>query len=200
MKTLLLLRHGKSDWADPDLSDHERPLSARGVEAAHRIGRYLAAPGRPWRAAHAELPFDLVLSSSARRAVVTLELVLAELAPPPPGTGETAPEIVSEPIPIEREHGLYLCGQGVLLERLRDLPEPTPTVLVVGHNPDLQDLALTLLPEGTRGRAEIKRKYPTGALAVLGFAVERWREIGPDTAHLITFTKPKRLKTEDDDA
>lgn len=175
MKTLYLMRHGKSAWDNPELADHERPLAPRGLRAAGRVGKHLRKRG--WRP-------DLAITSTARRAGDTLDAVLDAL-----GGGDT---------PVERERGLYLCGATVLLQRLKDLPDDAATALVVGHNPDLHDLARTLAKEEpvAGGRAALKTlsaRFPTAACAVLAFPVTRWRDIEPHTARLVEFVQPRKL-------
>jgi phosphohistidine phosphatase len=160
-KHLYLLRHAKSSWTDHGLSDHDRPLAPRGRKAAALIGEYLR---------HEEITIDLVLCSSARRARETLELVGAE------GRIEVEPE-------------LYAASAEELLDRLRQLPEDIESVLLVGHNPSIQDLAAGLAG-GAGGLAE--QKYPTGALAELTFT-GRWADLRPQRANLTAFVRPREL-------
>jgi phosphohistidine phosphatase len=163
--TLLLLRHAKSAWGDPALSDHERPLNERGRRAAPAMGRRIQAAGfRP----------DLALCSSARRAQETWSLVAPEL--------EARPRVV-----VER--GLYLCGANALLARLRRLG-PEDCVLLVAHNPDLHELAVGLTADGPAAAIRaLVAKLPTGALAAL--ALESWRDLAPDSARLLLFATPR---------
>src|SRR5262245_3633053 len=119
MLTLLLLRHGKSSWDDPALEDFDRPLSKRGIKASRLMGSYLGTEGpRP----------DLILCSSAARTRETLALVLEEMAGPPPK--------------VQYEEGLYLATPTVLAGRLRRIPKGGRHVMLVGHNPGMQALAL----------------------------------------------------------
>src|SRR5690242_6514131 len=116
MRRLLLLRHAKSSWSDPGASDHERPLNRRGQEAAPRIGAYLAR--------HRLIP-DAVLCSTARRTRETWELVAAEApaAPPPRFTEQ-----------------LYDATPRTLLDVFRRADPAAESLLVVGHNPGLQEV------------------------------------------------------------
>jgi phosphohistidine phosphatase len=125
-KHLLLLRHAKSSWDDPALSDHDRPLAPRGRRAAPLIGAYLREH---------EIPISLVLCSSARRTQETVELAQ-------PG-GE-----------LLVEEGLYGASADELLTRLRRVPEEASVVMFVGHNPSISQLAVALLvdPAGLAGR------------------------------------------------
>lgn len=170
MKTLCLLRHGKSAWDDPALDDHDRPLAPRGRKAAGVIGRHLKETGlRP----------DLVLCSTARRASDTLALVLESL-----GTD----------LPVERERGLYLCGSHVLLERLRDAPDTSERLMLVAHNPDLHELAMLLTADGEDADLRnLREKFPTGACAILRFGATRWRDVEPGGGRLVELALPRRL-------
>jgi phosphohistidine phosphatase len=171
MKLLHLLRHAKSSWDDGSLPDHDRPLAPRGARAATVLGRYLRERG--FRA-------DLVLCSTARRAADTLDLVLAQ----GPAGG----------VPVEREPGLYLCGDRALLERVRRVPDEVASVLVVGHNPDLQTLVLALAGSAAPGLMEaVAAKLPTAAFATLAFEAESWREVAPGAGRLEEFVVPKGL-------
>ncbi len=114
---LLLLRHAKSSWDDPSLTDHDRPLAPRGRTAAKRIRAHLC---------HEQAPVALVLCSSARRARETLELVA------PPGR-----------IRVERE--LYGATFAELLERVRQVPDEAMMVMLIGHEPAIRDLAVELI-------------------------------------------------------
>ena len=170
MKTLYLLRHAKSAWDDAGLADHDRPLAPRGRKAAPRVGAYMKA--------HAMRP-DLVIASTARRAADTADLVLAA---------------IGHAVPVEREHGLYLCGSHVLLERLRDAPDGVAALMLVAHNPDLHELATLLAGEGPPKALEsLRGKFPTAACAVLGFDVVRWSEVQPGDGRLLDWILPRTL-------
>ena len=101
MKTLCLMRHAKSGWDDPSLSDHDRPLTARGVEAAGLVGRHLKQRGvRP----------DLVLCSTARRAAETLALVLNELGRGMPVEHDRGPVLVTVEYRVRKEDRAAFLG------------------------------------------------------------------------------------------
>jgi len=187
MKTLYLLRHGKSTWDSPTLGDYERPLSPRGTRAAIAAGRHLAA---------ARLRPNLILCSSAKRTRDTADLVLAEMTPVTAGTEKGAePACV---IPIETERGLYLCGSKALCERIRELPDRIDTVLLVGHNPDLHELALYLVGTGDAvALGHMRDKFPTAACATLEFNAERWRDIEPGSSRLADFEVPRKGERDD---
>jgi phosphohistidine phosphatase len=160
-KRLLLLRHAKSSWDDPTLADHDRPLAARGRKAAQLIGAYLRRE---------RIAVSLVLCSSARRARETLELV------EPPGEKQIEPE-------------LYGASADQLLERVRQLPETSDSVMLIGHNPAIQELAACLA--GDDGELA-GQKFPTGALATLTFAGP-WRALRAGGAELAAFVRPREL-------
>ena len=160
-KRLLLLRHAKSSWKDPALADHDRPLAPRGRKAAKLIAVHLRRE---------RIPISLVLCSSAQRARETLDLV----AP----CGE-----------IRVERGLYGASADQLFERLRRVPDELDAVMLIGHNPAIQDLAVGLIA----GASELAaRTFPTAALATLKFTGP-WRALKPDHAELAEFVTPKEL-------
>jgi phosphohistidine phosphatase len=168
MHTLYLLRHAKSSWADRTLPDRERPLAPRGYRDAKQIAKHLARLGiRP----------ELVLCSSAERTRKTLELVRPAL-----GTSGT----------MRLETELYAASSDELLERLRVVPEEVASVMLIGHNPGLQDLALVLASAG----ADLERltaKFPTAALATLTVTNTPWSELSESDAVLVAFVVPKQL-------
>jgi phosphohistidine phosphatase len=151
---LYLLRHAKSSWKDASLDDHDRPLASRGRKASKAIGRYLRDH---------DIEPELVLCSSAKRARQTLE----RLGP----AGMDAR--------IERE--LYGAGSNTLLARLRAVPDGVASVLLIGHNPGMQQLAFVL--------AGLDDKFPTAALAT--FEVKSWSAL--ETAELIDYVRPRDL-------
>jgi phosphohistidine phosphatase len=165
MRSLLLLRHAKSSWDDPSLRDHDRPLSPRGRRAAADMGRYLRSH---------DLTPELVLCSSARRTCETA--ALADL----PGSTR-----------LEIEHDLYLADPETVAERVRAVDDDVNSVMVVGHNPTTQDLAMELVGDDPTGAvARLAAKYPTGALAVFELS-QPWRELRPGAAILSAFVTPR---------
>ena len=165
MKTLYLLRHAKSSWDDASLDDFDRPLSGRGRKAAPLVGKHMAEQG--WQP-------DLALVSPAVRARDTWQLVSAEL-----------------PAPVETrfEPPIYMADPEALLALLRDTAAPGPVILV-GHNPGLEDLASLLAGPGSdpQARARMAEKYPTAALARFQVAA-----LEPGGAALTDFVRPKDL-------
>jgi phosphohistidine phosphatase len=169
MRTLLLLRHAKSDWADAGQDDHERPLARRGVRAAERMGAHLAEAGC--------VP-DLVLCSTARRAVETWRLAAAALG--------------SDAI-VELDSELYLASPARILERVQRAPDRCHTLLVVGHNPGFQELAVRLAGGSRTAAAERIGKFPTAALATFTLARGGWGELAPSGVRLAAFVRPSEL-------
>jgi phosphohistidine phosphatase len=96
---------------------------------------------------------------------------------------------------VEILEDLYHTSPGTLLALIHELPDSISSVLLVGHNPTFEDLAVSLTGAGDQeGRAEMARKYPTGALAVIDFAVERWKEVEVGSGSLRSFTRPRTLQ------
>ena len=172
MHRLHLLRHAKSG-ADDSIDDRDRPLSRRGREAARRVGESL--PG-------ALGGLDLVLCSTSLRTRETAELVLAGFVPPPR---------------ILFEDALYLAGPAGLIRRLRRLDEDSGAVLVIGHNPGLHDLAVSLAAtDSPRYRALAEGKFPTTARASLAVACA-WTDLNQSHHALLDYVTPKSLGVED---
>ena len=167
MKRLFLLRHAKSSWDDPGLDDHDRPLAPRGRRASALIAQHLARE---------RIGPVLVLCSSAKRTRETLERVVPVL----------------DPVDVRIERELYGASSEQLLQRLRGVSDEVVSVILVGHQPAIQELALHLAGEGSE-LEQMRAKFPTAALATLTFAGE-WSELGHGSAELIAYVKPKQLK------
>jgi phosphohistidine phosphatase len=166
MRTLYLLRHAKSSWDDAALADRDRPLAPRGRKAAKLMAEHLRRDGIAPR---------LVLCSAARRTQETLE--------------EIEPVLAGADIEVERD--LYGASAGELLERLHQVGDEVESLMLIGHNPSIQTLALNLAGSGDQLDA-IGLKYPTGALATLTFGGS-WQELGRDGAELAAFVRPRDL-------
>ena len=166
-RRLFLLRHAKSSWDDPGLADHDRPLAPRGRRATKLLAKHLRRE---------RIAPDVVLCSSARRARETLEGIA-------PALGDR--------VSIQLERELYGATSGDMLERLRRIPDTVKSAMVIGHNPALEELAVSLAGSGDELES-MKLKYPTGALATLAFSGS-WRALEPGAARLAGFTKPRDL-------
>ena len=172
MLTISLLRHAKSDWADPELGDFDRPLAPRGKKAAPLIDAFMHEQG---------ICPDLILCSTAKRAMHTLNLLKHTFA--------NSPEIVFE-------DQLYMATARKMLE-IATLVSPTCShVMLIGHNPGLQILALALAEMGqSEPYLKLIEKYPTATLTVLEFDCDNWSDLTPGRGHLQHFVTPKSLAT-----
>jgi phosphohistidine phosphatase len=167
---LELLRHAKSSWDDPGLPDHERPLAPRGIRACARLREHVRQSG---------LAPDLVLCSSAARAVQTWEGIRGGLGGAPT---------------VRIESALYGAGADALLRRLNEVAESVGWALLIGHNPGLEDLAIGLVGDGdTDALRAMRTKYPTGAVASLALGGE-WNALTWGSARLESFVVPRQLK------
>ena len=175
MKTLLILRHAKSSWANPGLDDFDRPLNKRGREAAPLMADYLTAQG---------LSPDLVLCSAARRTLETWDLVSRRLEPEPP---------------VKQLRSLYLASSTRILQAVQRAPGDAARILVIGHNPGMERLAAQLAGPGSSGPAldDLQTKFPTAALAVMTADVAGWRDLAFGRARLTAFVKPRDLAGAD---
>jgi phosphohistidine phosphatase len=162
MKTLLVLRHAKSSWNDPRLDDHERPLNERGRRDGPRMGKLVREFG---------LIPDIVISSDAVRAQLTAEAV-AEAA-------RYAGEILLDP-------HLYLASPADILSLLRTVGENVETLMIIGHNPGLEELVGQLTGE--------QHDLPTAALAHIVLEIDQWRDLTRSTrGTLVGHWRPKEL-------
>jgi phosphohistidine phosphatase len=168
---LVLLRHAKSAW--PDVADHERPLAPRGRRDAPVMGRWLRSAG--------PVP-DRVVCSTARRARQTWQLAGAELGASPR---------------VSFDQRVYGASAGELLDLAREIAPQVRTLLIVGHDPAMQELTLALASPGAGDADALERvrvKFPTAAIAVLEFT-GTWQGLGPHQAHLTAFVVPRELHT-----
>ena len=168
MRTVVLLRHAKSSWSDSTLADIDRPLAPRGERASKKLAEYIQRK---------RIQPALVLCSPSLRTRQTLEAVEASLGK------HCAVKVVPQ---------LYGASERELLEQLQALPESVGSVMLIGHNPGLHDLALVLASRGT-DLAQLEEKFPTGALATLVVNSESWAALGPGMAELVDYVVPKQL-------
>lgn len=163
MPVLHLLRHAKSDWSDASARDRDRPLNRRGRRARLVIARHVAG----W-------PVDLVVTSDARRARET--------------AGPLA-EALGAPLRVEPR--LYDDGDdpGRLLDLVRELPADAGAVVLVGHNPGIEELAALLDPAAP--------PFPTAALASFDLGDRRWAEVAPRSAALVGFVTARGLEADE---
>jgi phosphohistidine phosphatase len=171
MKTLAIFRHAKSDWNDARLRDFDRPLNTRGRKGAEKMGAYIR--GQNWR-------FDRVLASPAVRVTQTIE-ISAQAA------GGTPPVIW--------DRRLYLASSDVLQDILRGQEGDPGSIILVGHNPGLEDLILDLVPDdGTCPlRDVVEEKFPTAAFAIVELDIDSWSDIREECGRLTHLTRPRDL-------
>jgi phosphohistidine phosphatase len=165
MKNLLILRHAKSSWKKADLADQDRPLSKRGKRDAARMGQLLHRQGLKPR---------LAISSTAKRARTTLERLIE------------AADLTCE---ARLEPELYMAGPREIIGLLRQLPDRYARVMVVGHNPGLEDLVQQLTGEAVT--------LPTAALVLIDCRCRHWRDLGcGERSALVQAWTPKDLSEE----
>ncbi|QIJ61371.1 histidine phosphatase family protein [Streptomyces sp. JB150] len=170
LRRLVVLRHAKSA-RPPGVPDHDRPLAPRGRRDAPAAGRALAA---------ADCLPDLALCSTAVRARQTWELAAAQWGTPPA---------------VRHDPRLYAADAPGLLAVVRETPPRVGTLLLVGHNPALEDLVLGLAGDGLDDTLErVRAKFPTSALAVLSWRGTGWPELDPGAALLTWVTVPRGRK------
>jgi phosphohistidine phosphatase len=167
MKTLTLLRHAKSTWDDPVARDFDRPLNPRGRRAARTVGTEMRALG---------LTFDKVLASPARRVMETVDEV----------------EQAYGRLATAYDERLYLAGTAALLEIIHDTSDAVERLLLVGHNPGLEELALLLARDGSL-KGEVSIKYPTATVAEIALPADRWADVAGGTGTLERFIRPRDL-------
>ncbi len=170
MRRLLLLRHAKTERPAFGGDDRDRKLTARGYNDAPKIAAYMAR--------HALIP-ERAIVSPARRARETWDLIAAGIRPAPRPTYD------------ER---LYDATSQAILDIVRKCGRDVSTVLVVGHNPGLHELAVSLVATGeVDTRQRLNEKFPTSALAVIDFALDDWSRLHPQAGRLDHFVSPRFL-------
>ena len=173
MKTLILLRHAKSSWDDSVARDFDRPLNKRGRKAARTIGREMRSQG---------MEFHSVIASPAARVVETLADVAA-------GYGQ--------PIDPDYDDRIYLASASTLLDIVHDADDAADRLLIVGHNPGLEKLAMLLTGDDGNGlRGALAVKYPTATIAEISLPVEHWRDVAKGQGRLSRFIRPRDLDPE----
>ena len=173
MKILTLLRHAKSSWDDPVSRDFDRPLNRRGRKAAHAVGRAMRAEN---------MAFDEVIASPAVRVVETLRDV---------------GEAYGRAFEPRYDQALYLASPTTILDHVHQVADSVDRLLVVGHNPGFEQLALLLSGTATDGlRDAVADKYPTAAVAVICFDVDHWADVAAGGGALTRFIRPRDLDPE----
>ncbi len=174
MLVLLLLRHAKTSKTDTGRQDIDRPLTKRGKRDADAMGRYMQANGL--------LP-DVVLCSPSRRTRSTWDLVANRL--------KSNPKILFT-------NGIYASRDGEeLKDAIRRQGGEAKSLLLVGHNPSMEQLARQLAQKGEKkGRSRLEVKFPTAALAVLSLNTDNWKTMSEDASKLVRFVRPADILIE----
>jgi phosphohistidine phosphatase len=172
MKRLFLLRHAKAQPADGSTEDFDRTLLLSGMQDGAAMARYLRK---------GDYRLDLILCSAAARTTQTAELVLQELE-----------------ARIEYRDNLYLAEAPKLLAAVRGAPAAVTNLMLVGHNPGMENAAALLAREPVRRKERarheaLEEKFPTSALAILDFDVGRWRDVEKGAGKLVDFVRPKDI-------
>jgi phosphohistidine phosphatase len=167
VKTLGLLRHAKSDWDDMSLRDFDRGLNDRGKRGAAVMGGHIRDHGVGW---------ELLLASPAERVRRTLDATRLQ-------------------IPTQWDEHIYFADSDALIEVLRCVEGDPAAVLLVGHNPGLQELIFDLVPAERENAlfGEVAEKFPTAAFVVLELVIERWADCAPGCGKLVHLTRPRDL-------
>ena len=174
MRRLLLLRHAKTERTGPGERDRDRRLTERGRLDAPVIGTYLARHG---------LVPDLVVISPATRTLETWELVATALG--------KAPRLM-------KDERIYNAGTDTLADLIRETGD-VPTLLVVGHNPGLHDLARRLIGSGdVEARESLNEKLPTSGLVVIDLAFDDWSKLHDSAGRLERFVSPRLIGANSD--
>jgi phosphohistidine phosphatase len=164
MKTLMIMRHAKSSWDDASLSDFDRPLNKRGKEAAPFMGKFLAGKG---------LTVDLILSSPAKRAKETAELVK---------------QAANWSTPVEFNDHIYEASPQTLYSILSKVNDELVSLMIVGHNPGMEGFVKLLTGKLVA--------MSTASVALVEFDVDVWSRIEPGAGQLIDVFRPKELETK----
>ncbi|XUU59603.1 SixA phosphatase family protein [Erythrobacter sp. HA6-11] len=170
MKILALLRHAKSDWDDMAKRDFDRGLNDRGRKGAGLIGEHMRDHGIQW---------DAVLASPAERVKRTLQHAMPDAE-------------------ITFDARLYLASAETIFETVATQADDAERVLVVGHNPGLQEVLFELVAPSDENELfdEASRKFPTAAFAVLECDIESWDDLKEGCAKIVHFARPRDLDPE----
>jgi phosphohistidine phosphatase len=168
VKTLTLLRHAKSGWDDPVARDFDRPLNPKGRRAAATMGRHLR---------ELEVRFDRVIASPAVRVKETVAEVER-------GLGRA--------LSPDWDRRLYLASTATLLDVVHEAKGAASSILLIGHNPGLEDLTLLLVPDDAGGLRDVaEEKYPTATLAEMTFDTDDWADVAAGRGVLRRFVRPR---------
>lgn len=172
MKRLFLFRHAKAVPPDGGTEDFDRTLMLSGMQDGSAMARYIRKN---------DYDIGLILCSAAARTTQTAELLLQEVE-----------------APIEYRDTLYLAPAARLVAAVRGAPAAVSSLMLVGHNPGMEECAALLAREPLKRKersryAALEEKFPTAALAVLDFDVGRWRDVREGDGKLADFVRPRDL-------
>ena len=171
MRRLILFRHAKAERSEPGMEDRARPLIERGRKDAGKIGAYMAG--------HALVP-DRVMLSPAARAQETWKFAATAFRPAPAA-------MTAEQLYNATPHGIFAL--------IKEAPVSAHTLLVIGHNPGLHEVALMLIASGDIDtRERLREKLPTAGLVIIDFAFDDWGKLHPQSGRLERFVSPKSLE------
>jgi phosphohistidine phosphatase len=161
-KTLILIRHAKSSWDNPDLNDHDRPLNERGKKDAPNMGERLAV---------LKYKPDLLITSTAKRAVKTAQKIAAEIGYPSRN--------------LVKRSSLYHADPAEILHIIHECEDQHNTLALVGHNPGFTEFANWICNQDIEN-------IPTCGIFITGFSVTSWKQVKPGTGERILFDYPKK--------
>ena len=175
MKTLIMLRHAKSDWSgwgysENFFNDEERPLSERGYESCKKISELFATR---------QLRVDLVEYSSAKRATDTFNLIKESIL-----------------FSAHKQNAeLYTFNSEDLMKVISNKSNEIHDFLLVGHNPAIEDLIIDLVsPDfNSKDLAILRKKYPTGAVAFIDLNISKWSDLQKKCGNLVEFVRPRDM-------
>jgi len=163
MKKLIIVRHAKSSWDFPELSDYDRPLNRRGKKNAPEMGKRLASRGI--------LP-DMIISSPAKRAAATAKRIAMEI-------GYSIKDIKKEPL-------FYHGSMNDIINVVKSSSNKISTLMIFGHNPDLTTVTNSLTGSDIYN-------IPTCGIAEIDFDISAWNEIEKNIGTLVNFDYPKKV-------
>jgi phosphohistidine phosphatase len=174
MKLLGLFRHAKSDWHDARLRDFDRPLNERGRKGAAAMGRHIADHPVRW---------ERVIASPAVRVTQTIEIAEKAAGGAPP---------------VNWDRRIYLANSATLLDILRDQEGEPGSIIIVGHNPSLEDLIFDLVPDDGSSplRDVVEEKFPTAGFAVIELDIDSWSQIDEGCGRLVHLMRPRDIDPE----
>lgn len=174
MKILGLFRHAKSDWQDPRARDFDRPLNGRGRRGAAIMGKHVRDHGVKW---------ERMIASPAIRCAETIEI---------------AAQAAGQPVAANWDRRIYLASGVTLADLLREQDGDPKSILMVGHNPGLEDLIFDLVPDDGSSplRDVVEEKFPTASFAVLELDIDKWSDLKDRCGKLVHLTRPRDLDPE----